>query len=393
MGSGKTSAMINYINESSQEEKFIFVTPYLLEVERVIESCPQKKFKEPMEKGGKLNNVKLLISKGYNIATTHALFNLFDEEVRFLLEDSNYTLIMDEAIQVIETLKITYSDMQNILKSYALIDKEGVVRWHCSDYEGKLSGYKKLCQAGRIYKSGSGLLDVFQVSIFEAFKKVYVLTYMFEGQILKYYFDFFNVKYSFLSVSNANGYYHLTSDKVDYVVPNYKKLIHIYEKRNRDDMRRKLNDIGKGKNALSVSWYENKKNKKNIERLQKNCVCFFRKYANTKVKYNMWTTYSEYKKNISGGGYATGFVSCNMRASNDYKHKTSCAYLVNRFISPVHKNFFATRGIKVDEDAFATSEMLQWLFRSAIREGKEITVYVPSERMRRLLKKWIRSVS
>lgn len=37
MGSGKTSWAIQYINESPMATKFIFITPYLTEIERIIE--------------------------------------------------------------------------------------------------------------------------------------------------------------------------------------------------------------------------------------------------------------------------------------------------------------------------------------------------------------------
>lgn len=33
MGSGKTTAMINYINDCKSSERFIFVTPYLNEID------------------------------------------------------------------------------------------------------------------------------------------------------------------------------------------------------------------------------------------------------------------------------------------------------------------------------------------------------------------------
>ena len=46
-GSGKTSAAINYINQSADETKFLYITPYLTEVDRIIKSCPQKHFKQP----------------------------------------------------------------------------------------------------------------------------------------------------------------------------------------------------------------------------------------------------------------------------------------------------------------------------------------------------------
>ena len=53
------------------------------------------------------------------------------------------------------------------------------------------------------------------------------------------------------------------------------------------------------------------------------------------------------------------------------------------------KNFFLQHGIAVDEDGYALSEMLQFIWRSAIRDGKEIWIYVPSIRMRGLLERWI----
>ena len=47
------------------------------------------------------------------------------------------------------------------------------------------------------------------------------------------------------------------------------------------------------------------------------------------------------------------------------------------------------KGVSVDEDTWALSELIQWVFRSAIRENKEINVYIPSERMRNLLVEWL----
>jgi hypothetical protein len=56
------------------------------------------------------------------------------------------------------------------------------------------------------------------------------------------------------------------------------------------------------------------------------------------------------------------------------------------------KNFYYKNGITPDEDKYALSIMIQWLWRSAIRDGREISVYIPSKRMRTLLKEWISQV-
>ena len=57
------------------------------------------------------------------------------------------------------------------------------------------------------------------------------------------------------------------------------------------------------------------------------------------------------------------------------------------------KKFYAMHGVDVDEDLYALSIMIQWIWRSEIRDGSEIYIYVPSKRMRTLLINWIDSVS
>ena len=38
---------------------------------------------------------------------------------------------------------------------------------------------------------------------------------------------------------------------------------------------------------------------------------------------------------------------------------------------------------------FSLSALIQWMFRSAIRDGKPIKIYIPSFRMRKLLNSWL----
>ena len=56
---------------------------------------------------------------------------------------------------------------------------------------------------------------------------------------------------------------------------------------------------------------------------------------------------------------------------------------------PIVKTFIESRGVKVNQDQYALSALVQWIFRSAIRDGKPITLYIPSERMRGLLVDWL----
>ena len=74
MGAGKTMAAITEMNERT-DKKFVFVTPYLEEVDRIIASCPSRMFVEPDADvyGTKLMHFKALARAGRNIACTHAL--------------------------------------------------------------------------------------------------------------------------------------------------------------------------------------------------------------------------------------------------------------------------------------------------------------------------------
>lgn len=83
------------------------------------------------------------------------------------------------------------------------------------------------------------------------------------------------------------------------------------------------------------------------------------------------------------------WVPCSTRATNKLGKRTHIGYLVNRFPPPEYSHFFSSKGIKFDGEGFALSEMIQFIWRSAIRNNKEIVLYIPSQRMKRLLKNYL----
>lgn len=388
MGRGKTSAAINFINSSDDNQKFLFITPYLTEIERIKKECPRKKFRQPYYlRGRKLEGIKELINNGCNIISTHALFQKFDLEVIDLCRAKNYTLIMDEVTDVIEKYDISDADFKVLHENFADIDEDtGLLRWKASDdYHGKFAEEKRLCELNSLaYYGGSIMIWLFPIEAFNAFRHIYILTYMFKAQLQRYYYDYYNLPYQYIFVKgNSKDTYAFTEEKeIVNEEYNYEQLIHIlYDS--------KLNLIGDRSTDLSKAWYERNKNNASIKQLKNNILNFFIHKRKSKTVDNIWTTFKDYKKLLSGKGYGRGFVPLNMRASNDYRNRSSIAYPVNRYINPCIKQFFSKHGVKVDEDAYALSEMLQFIWRSAIRDGKEIWIYVPSVRMRTLLEQWI----
>lgn len=391
-GQGKTNAAINYIN--SHEGRYLFVTPYKTELARVMKACHSKDFCEPeaiySEKTkvvAKRNGIKKLFRAKRNIVTTHALFKLFDNDMIEFCKQYNYTLILDEVTEVAEVYEDLRPDDLKLLLQYFVTVDNCVLKWRDDkkDYDGnKFLKEKGLCEMKCLYLSGeTTLLWQFSIDIFNAFQESFILTYMFSGQTQKYYYDFHKLKYDKWYVKgNAASNYELTANWQDYGSPSkYKKLITIID----ND---KLNAIGDGYYALSSNWYDNEKNHNAIEKMRKNLVNYYKHYVNGKSELNLWTCFKEDKDALKGDGYSKSFLSCNAKATNKYKDRCNLAYVVNTFMNPNIQLFFESNGIPVDSDMYALSSLIQWVWRSAIREGNPITLYVPSSRMRGLLIKW-----
>lgn len=396
MGTGKTSAAINYINQHLYNKKFLYITPYLDEVDRVKKSCPEAKFYSPKPfkntRGGKFLDLKKLLRKGENICTTHALFQLFDRECIDLCLFHNYVLIMDEVAEVVSDYEIGEKDLEGLLKLYAYVEPEtGILRWRedQANYEDtyyqnekRLIDLESLCVYGT-----SVTLWLFPVETFNAFSEIFILTYMFDGQIQRYYYDYYGLPYERIYVQGDSAKTYAFSETPGLEKKyDYRSLIEILDNE-------KMNKIGDPEFALSKNWYTRNLDNPQMKELKRNIYNFFNNIMKTPTSDNLWTTFKLAKQKLSGNGYTRGFLSCNARATNQYSDRHNIAYLVNRYISTVVKQFFVTHGVEVLEDEFALSEMVQFIWRSAIRRGEAISVYVPSSRMRRLLESWLDEVS
>ena len=88
-------------------------------------------------------------------------------------------------------------------------------------------------------------------------------------------------------------------------------------------------------------------------------------------------------------GYTTRFLSLGTKATNMYANVSVVAFTANLFTHPFIDQLLMKRNVVVDAQKFALSEMIQWIYRSRIRNGESIVVYVPSKRMRNLLERWL----
>lgn len=395
MGSGKSTWAINHINQNP-EKKFLCIVPLLSECERFKEKTDIDII-DPEKWGSKWKNFRWLVKNDKNIVTTHSLIKMMDLDMLELLKSKNYVLMIDECLDVLDTYKISKDDLKIIFNEKLVsLDEDGFLVWNeeRKPYKGVYGDIKRLCS----FKSLMGfkkensdelariIMWNFPVDFFKCFDESYIFTYLWEGSIQKSYFDIHGIKYE---------KYMLDYDRQ--LIPHCKEIE--YEKRkNIVDLINiydgKFNKIGMkiGKsNPLSKSWYEDKrkKNRSIFSQLKNNTENYFRTVTKTKSIDNMYTVFKPYCKYVKGEGYTKGFVSCNARGTNEFKNKKSLAYLINFFMSPDIKQFVEHYHIEFDDNLFSLSALLQWIWRSQIRDGKSIDLYIPSERMRELLKIWI----
>lgn len=394
MGSGKTSAAIQMMNKIDND-KYIYITPYLDEITRIKNTCTQRKFYEPKvftmdgEIFFKLDSLHKFLSEGKNIATTHALFKMATEETRELIYNEGYTLILDEALEVIKELKVSPDDTKMLLKEWMKHDENGLIQWDTKKeslqgvYNGKFQTVRRYALNNNlIMHNGVILLWNFPPDIFKLFKESYILTYLFSAQLQKYYFDIHGIEYEYYNVKVENDLY-MFSQGINNDDTKIKEAI----KRNIFIYEGTLNKIGDEHYSLSKSWYSKKTHLH--KQLKNNTLNYFNNIMQSKSNDNMWTTFKDYKSKISGKGYTKGYVSVTERSTNKYCHKKVLAYAVNRFASPLIESYFHTKNIKINQEQFALSELVQWIWRSAIRNNEEINLYIPSSRMRRIIKQWL----
>ena len=387
MGRGKSSAAVAYMNEHKDSKRFLNITPYLTEVDRICERCD---FDQPDgDKMSKTTELKMHLRRNKNVAATHSLFYLMDEEILNMIRDKKYSLIVDESIEVISKVSVTSKDFQIITELMTEEDDTGKLRWLDDTYTGKFSGYKDMADSGSLFHLDHSLISILNPELLRAFEEVYMLTYLFEGQYQKAYLDYFGFHYRVCGVIHDGDEFRF-SDKPDAPPPvDYSELIRLVDSRQ-------MNEIGDGRTALSKAWYDrHSENSEEIKELRGRMDSFFRRMTTGGSSARLWTCFKDDAEKLipSNGRYRKNFLQISARATNQYRGRTNLAYMANRFADPNITKFFSKKGIVINADEFALSEMLQWIWRSAIRDDKPINLYIPSKRMRTLLIDWIKNMN
>ena len=394
MGTGKSSAAISYMN-SHPDDKFIYITPYLDEANRIKSGCPALHFVEPSNKISRYHFKKTmhtadLIKEGKNITTTHQAFKNYFPEMLDDIKAQGYTLFIDENVDVLENVEFHPDDIQLALDANYIKDDNGTFSLEKDGYHGKaLSELFGMLKTRNLIRLSSGDASSFfywvlPPELITAFKDVYILTYLFQGQSLYYFMKIYDLPYERIGIERTEDGGYRFGDYPWYV-PEY--VSYLKEKLNILDTPR-MNDIGDDYYALSMSWYERETD--GVQQLKKNlCNYYSNIMRDVPSKHRLCGTFKSAFTKIKGKGYTKSFLTFNSKATNAFRDRTCLVYLSNVFMNVQEKWFYQYHGIEPDENIYALSIMVQWIWRSAIRDGQEVYLYIPSRRMRTLLIDWM----
>lgn len=419
-GAGKTTAIIKLLNTQPPSpltyERFIVLTPLLSEVERI---CAQTTCRQPLEEDtGKLHQLKQLIINGENICATHSLFNYFDNSIKELLTDGEYkyTLIVDEEPSVIlDVINYQYTTGNNkvtdkrlkVLRSlnkcdYRMLRNEGYLllnnttgqlMWN-NDKEythrgktGTFNAFRKVLEDVDIYSINNEerIVAVLNPVIWMCFDTVYISTYRFQNSYFDYYCKLYNFNVEYYHI---NTDYNITEGFLSSYPTGLERLVVC------DNPKYNLCNYGY---SLSKNWFNMNCKKKDTDTAKAlhNALRGFLRYGVPKEDFKdyYWTTFKDYKRVLTGRDVSPKhWIAHNTKATNTYSHCNVVAFVCNKCPNPNIERFLHNRGIKVDRQEYALSCLIQFVWRSAIRNSNstdKVYVYIPAERMRIIFNDWL----
>lgn len=399
MGSHKSTEIIKWMSQRPQN-RYIYVSPLLSEVDeggRLHQEVCNISFHSPSgEDSTKGVHLLELLKGGANVSCTHNLYKLMTEDHFEAIKQHDYTLIIDEEVGLIESFnEYTTADLKWLLAEghIYISENDGQVMWcnervETSDVGHRYYRLRQMCKSGCLYttKRSDTMLNVqLPTSLVDSSIRTIILTYMFKGTILESF-----LKLKGFEVVEFSGIVdgEIQLSKVDGNM--IRELLVITPPPKKFDLRGKLTytwymkpqkgDLNKVKNAIvrtAANW--------DIESDQL-IYTFPKSRSSVGIGKNEKIKPIGYTKRKDGSHC---WLAATTRATNNYRHITHMIHAYNRHPNVAVASYLQDYGHPVDADVFALSEMIQWLWRGCIRDGKKMTVCIFSNRMERLLREWL----
>lgn len=421
-GTGKSYNLFKFIT-NNPNERYLYVTPMLTEVDtRPAEELAKFDdvgvyFDVPTGDGYATKGEHLvdLLSKKKHVSCSHALLQNMNLVGRQLIDKYEYTLIIDEELGMIEPLGeeiLKSQDRAQLLRDgFITTESDGKVIWNAENEWGvgdsAFSLARRMAEGGSLYSTKNGKFFNVQlpVDLISAAKRVIVATYLFEGSVLA---SFLKVKgiattaFTFpeMELRSEEILKKALQERIEIFStdhPTTRKLLQAFNVPI-DDLKAKRRN-----STFSNSWYLAAR-KTDIDLLGKYARNVARRMAVTPDKFqftipsniagkrgNKWAKSGAKIIKVKGYSSENCFLHKSARATNAYSHKTAAIHMYNRYAHPAVTQYLAEQGAPIDQDRFALAELIQWLFRTAIRvpNGPKVKINIASPRMEHLFLGWL----
>ena len=419
-GNGKTHATLRYIEAAALADskvKWVYATEYLDEIEKRTAENPAAAslWRTPTD-GEKISKFLDLLGepKVQLIAITHALLLLAsrDFEVNRLLKQHGYNLFLDETMELISVYGgCTPGNFQiaETKKWFTIGGPHGQVTWVDVDVANiNNTSFNRLAKdAGKgivfcaIKGDWTSIVQIEKVDILTQFNRVIVATYQVEHTMFDAYLTIKGIKrvpcteivcgrnVTKATVNDLVGFYRKQDEKF-----LEKSLSSTWwdKEATAEDFKlinnaiRSIGDRTGCKGNAHLLGFTVPGSKIGVARNAKSI--YPRGYPHTICHVEIDADGKETSTGVKDKAAST-YIPCNARASNAYSGKNVMVHAFSRY--PLHtiSRYLDIHGVVYSKEVFALNEMLQFLFRSALRNGEKITVAVLSKRMRGLLEKWL----
>ena len=406
-----------FFNFLEHERFIIFVSTVKERDERFLRELKAKRPEQPPYN----QSILELIRKGENIVTTQSLYGFFNEDTIRAFRQSKYpyTAYFDEIPPLFRDVVGSKQKKDGgaiarfgpadvlLMQQDGIVTKQGnrLVYNAQSEYDRHSSSHKvfdavkNLSRNCDLYPYGekdgrfTSIIAFLKRELFECFSQCWFFSYLTKDSMLSRYCAMNHIVMEYYHVED--GLIRRNPDgKYQESYPQGIERLEILE-----DPRFNMEA------SLSKEWFKAARNGKNGEGLKKLQGCFrsaytFMKQQGVRSNTFMFTTFTAYKNLLESDGRhfptVKRFLPCNAKATNDYSNCTGVAYLCNRFFDVNCVNFLAQQAkeknnpqLKFDNDNYALSELLQFIWRSNVRvadSDKPVYVWVPNSRMRKLLR-------
>lgn len=398
MGSGKTQGVIQWMLNNPQN-KYLYVSPMLTEVEeRIPTACQALEFTYPCTEEYKTKGQHLLklLEEGCNVSFTHSLFTDLTKQHLALIRKHEYVLIVDEEVAFIEPYKGNYSrdDIVSLEKAGHIRVEEdnlGRVVWQWYDdnemNDTAYSKLKRMSDLGMLYcaKRDRKIMVVhLPIELVQSSRRVILLTYLFKGSVMESFMDLKGIEIvPFKEVVPPKT----TKD----VLTKAKSLITFID----TTTTKAVSNL-----SMSSTWYSKNATTADLEKVSNAIFSVYRKFGDKEsFIFTAPKSLADYeyvkeerlKRNIIHKKMPkdVDWIYCGTKATNMWSHKSIAVHAYNRYVNTAIKAYLQDYGTPPDDDMFALSEMVQWIFRTCIRNDEPLQLCILNSRMKRLLIDWL----